>query len=166
MAKVEHGEVWGTWLRPGPGCTVYFTSPSWSVEIQLHGWKRVAPLYSTTTPRSFTPFSSHRVRLPLLMVMTRICSPIQLSGTCSSATIVLLARVVSACISYPYTALLCPSEAILAALAGGSMRDPASELPRIHLPKLSKKSLSSVSSAEIAVISQRNEPSLLCFVGF
>ena len=28
----------------------------------------------------------------------------------------------------PYTALLCPSEAILAALAGGSMRDPASEL--------------------------------------
>src|SRR5215217_1511381 len=32
--------------------------------------------------------------------------------------------------------------------------------------KLSKKSLSSVSSAEIAVISQRNEPSLLCFVGF
>ena len=34
------------------------------------------------------------------------------------------------------------------------------------LEKLSKKSLSSVSSAEIAVISQRNEPSLLCFVGF
>src|SRR5215212_11849634 len=135
MTKVEHGEVRGTWLRPGPCCTVYFTSPSWSVEIQLHGWKRVAPLYSTTTPRSFTPFSSHRVRLPLLMVMTRICSPIQLSGTCSSATIVLLARVVSACISYPYTALLCPSEAILASLAGGSMRDPASELPRIHLPR-------------------------------
>src|SRR5215208_4346431 len=98
MTKVEHGEVRGTWLRPGPGCTVYFTSPSWSVEIQLHGWKRVAPLYSTTTPRSFPPFSSHRVRLPLLMVMTRICSPIQLSGTCSSATIVLPARVVSACI--------------------------------------------------------------------
>src|SRR5215212_4479310 len=98
MTKVEHGEVRGTWLRPGPCCTVYFTSPSWSVEIQLHGWKRVAPLYSTTTPRSFTPFSSHRVRLPLLMVMTRICSPIQLSGTCSSATIVLPARVVSACI--------------------------------------------------------------------
>ena len=98
MTKVEHGEVRGTWLRPGPGCTVYFTSPSWSVEIQLHGWKRVAPLYSTTTPRSFTPFSSHRVRLPLLMVMTRICSPIQLSGTYSSATIVLPARVVSACI--------------------------------------------------------------------
>src|SRR5215218_5710197 len=102
MTKVEHGEVRGTWLRPGPGYTVYFTSPSWSVEIQLHGWKRVAPLYSTTTPRSFTPFSSHRVRLPLLMVMimvmTRICSPIQLLGTCSSATIVLPARVVSACI--------------------------------------------------------------------
>src|SRR5687768_5577 len=86
--------------RPGPGCTLYFTSPSWSVEIQLHGWKRVAPLYSTTTPRSFTPLSSHRVRLPLLMVMTRICSPIQLLGTCSSATIILPARVVSACISY------------------------------------------------------------------
>src|SRR5215217_2703513 len=34
------------------------------------------------------------------------------------------------------------------------------------LEKLSKKSLSSVSSAEIAVISQRNEPSSLCFVGF
>ena len=34
------------------------------------------------------------------MVMTRICSPIQLLGTCSSATIVLPARVVSACISY------------------------------------------------------------------
>jgi hypothetical protein len=32
--------------------------------------------------------------------------------------------------------------------------------------KLSKKLLSSVSSAEIAVTSQRNEPSLLCFVGF
>jgi hypothetical protein len=32
--------------------------------------------------------------------------------------------------------------------------------------KLSKKSLSSVSSAEIAVISQGNESSLLCFVGF
>jgi hypothetical protein len=29
-----------------------------------------------------------------------------------------------------------------------------------------KKSLSSLSSAKIAVISQRNEPSLLCFVGF
>jgi hypothetical protein len=46
------------------------------------------------------------------------------------------------------------------------MHDPASELRRIPLLKLSKKSLSSVSSAEIAVISQRNEPSLLCFVGF
>src|SRR5215212_11957628 len=34
------------------------------------------------------------------------------------------------------------------------------------LEKLSTKSLSSVSSAEIAVISQRNEPSVLCFVGF
>jgi hypothetical protein len=32
--------------------------------------------------------------------------------------------------------------------------------------KLSKKSLSGVSSAKIDVISQRNEPSLLCFVGF
>ena len=32
------------------------------------------------------------------MVMTRICSPIQLLGTCSSATIVLPARVVSDCI--------------------------------------------------------------------
>jgi hypothetical protein len=32
--------------------------------------------------------------------------------------------------------------------------------------KLSKKSLSGVASGEIAVISQRNEPPLLCFVGF
>jgi len=32
--------------------------------------------------------------------------------------------------------------------------------------KLSKKPLSGVSSTKIAVISQRNEPSLLCFVGF
>jgi hypothetical protein len=32
--------------------------------------------------------------------------------------------------------------------------------------KLSKKSLSGVSSAKIAVISRRNEPSLLYFVGF
>src|SRR5215208_2351432 len=40
------------------------------------------------------------------------------------------------------------------------------ELRRILLPKLSKKSLSSLSSAKIAVISQRNESSLLCFVGF
>jgi hypothetical protein len=46
------------------------------------------------------------------------------------------------------------------------MQDAAFELRRILLSKLSKKSLSSVSSAEIAVISQRNEPSLLCFVGF
>jgi hypothetical protein len=35
-----------------------------------------------------------------------------------------------------------------------------------YLEKLSKKSLSGVSSAKNAVISQRNEPSLLCFVGF
>ena len=34
------------------------------------------------------------------------------------------------------------------------------------LVKLSKKSLSGVSSAKNAVISQRNEPSLLYFVGF
>jgi hypothetical protein len=34
------------------------------------------------------------------------------------------------------------------------------------LEKLSKKLLSGVSSAKNAVISQRNEPSLLCFVGF
>jgi hypothetical protein len=35
-----------------------------------------------------------------------------------------------------------------------------------YVEKLSKKSLRGVSSAKIAVISQRNEPSLLCFVGF
>ena len=46
------------------------------------------------------------------------------------------------------------------------MHDPANELRRIHLLKLSKKSLSGVSSAKIAVISRRNEPSLLYFVGF
>jgi hypothetical protein len=46
------------------------------------------------------------------------------------------------------------------------MQDAAFELRRILLSKLSKKSLSSVSSAEIAVIAQRNEPSLFCFVGF
>jgi hypothetical protein len=32
--------------------------------------------------------------------------------------------------------------------------------------KLSEKSLSGVSSAKIDVISQRNEPSLLCFIDF
>src|SRR5215217_2629628 len=40
------------------------------------------------------------------------------------------------------------------------------EVRRIPLLKLSKKSLSGLSSAKIAVISQRNESSLLCLVGF
>ena len=55
--------------------------------------------------------------------------------------------------------------------------DPALSLALIHRSawkgnsanfavKLSKKSLSGVSSAKIAVISGRNEPSLLYFVGF
>jgi uncharacterized membrane protein len=48
-----------------------------------------------------------------------------------------------------------------------NFREPRTcELRRIPLPKRSKKSLSSLSSAKIAVISQRNESSSLCFVGF